>query len=48
VSVTLRVVWNGGAKLREFSGESASVSDCVHGDYHIIVSVERGWEVERF
>jgi hypothetical protein len=40
-------VWIGGGRLREFRVESASVSDCVHGESHMIGSVERWWEFER-
>jgi hypothetical protein len=39
-------VWSGGGYLRDFRGESASVSDCVHGEGHMIGSVEQWREVE--
>jgi hypothetical protein len=47
VSVTLKVVWSGAERLSEFMGEPNSVSDCVHGECHMIVCVERWWEIER-
>jgi hypothetical protein len=40
-------VWNGGEILREFRGDSASVSDNVHGVCHLKGGVERWREVER-
>jgi hypothetical protein len=40
------VMWNGGGSLREFRGESASVSDYVHGECHSKGGVERCREVE--
>jgi hypothetical protein len=47
VSVTSKVVWSGGGRLRDFRVKSASVSDCVQGVCHIIGGVERWWEFER-
>jgi hypothetical protein len=40
------VVWSGGGFLRVYSGENASVSDCVNGECHLKGGVERWWEVE--